>query len=131
VNLRENHEVPARFDVSWTPTVLIMDPDGTERHRIEGYLPNREFRAQLELGLARSAFKAGRFDEAEKRYDQLVRSYEATPAAPEALYWRAVSRYKGTGDPSSLGAVADELAQRYPGSEWATRASIWKQPAAA
>lgn len=127
MNLRENREVPARFDVTWTPTVLVMDPEGAERHRIEGYLPNREFRAQLELGLARTAFKAGTFDRAEELYGRIVESYPDTPAAPEALYWRAVSRYKGAGDASALGAVTQELNQRYPGTEWAKRASVWAQ----
>src|SRR5689334_6816478 len=37
-----------RFDVNWTPTVLILDSQGKERHRIEGYLPKEEFEAQLE-----------------------------------------------------------------------------------
>ena len=32
--------------------MLILDPNGEERYRIEGYLPVEEFRAQLELGLA-------------------------------------------------------------------------------
>jgi hypothetical protein len=125
VNLRENKEVPQRFDVSWTPTILVVDPDGAERHRIEGYMPNREFRAQLELGLARVAFKASRFDESERRYADVARNYGDTPAGPEALYWRAVSRYKGTNDPSPLGEVAKELAERYPGSEWTTRSQVW------
>ncbi|TMB11454.1 MAG: thioredoxin family protein [Deltaproteobacteria bacterium] len=44
----------ARFGVQWTPTILIVDPSGTERHRIEGFLPVEEFLAQLVLGLGRS-----------------------------------------------------------------------------
>ena len=46
--------------------MLIFDADGTERHRIEGYLPNVEFRAQLELGLARVAFMHKQWADAER-----------------------------------------------------------------
>ena len=54
----------AMFDAQWTPTTLIVDPPGTERHHIEGFLPVDDFASQLELGLAKAAFGRGRFDEA-------------------------------------------------------------------
>ena len=28
-----------RYNAQWTPTLLVIDPSGTERHRIEGFLP--------------------------------------------------------------------------------------------
>ena len=111
--------------MTWTPTILVLDPEGVERHRIEGYMPNREFRAQLEMGLARAAFKTGQFEEAETRYERVAAEYGDTPVAPEALYWRAVSHYKGKNDGAALGAVARELQERYPQSEWATKAAVW------
>jgi len=40
----------------WTPTILVMDANGVERYRIEGYLPKNWFRARLEMGLGRVAF---------------------------------------------------------------------------
>lgn len=83
------------FDVLWTPTALIMDPKGKERFRIEGYLPKSEFRAQLELGLARIAFMHKQWAEAERTYAGVAERYLETVAAPEAVYWRGVSRYKG------------------------------------
>ena len=45
-----------RFEAVWTPTILVMDSDGVERYRIEGYLPKDWFRARLKMGLARVAF---------------------------------------------------------------------------
>ena len=53
VHIKEHSALFHRFDVLWTPTVLILDANGIERARNEGYLPNLEFRAQLEMGLAR------------------------------------------------------------------------------
>jgi thioredoxin family protein/tetratricopeptide repeat protein len=115
-----------RFDVLWTPTVLILDSsNGRERLRLEGYLPNIEFRAWLKMGLARIAFMQKKWAEAEQRYADVVESYPHTHSAPEALYWRGVCRYKATNDHTVLGEVANELQQRYPDSVWTLKASIW------
>ncbi len=105
--------------------MLIIDAKGKERWRIEGYLPKDEFRAQLELGLARVSFMHKQWTDAEQRYEQVVARYPDTAAAPEAVYWKAVSQYKQTNDHTVLGAVADELAQKYQGNVWAEKASVW------
>jgi hypothetical protein len=64
------------------------------RYRIEGYLPNDEFRAQLELGLARVAFMAKKWSDGERLYEDIVQRYPKTAAAPEAQYWAGVTHYK-------------------------------------
>ncbi len=114
-----------RFDATWTPTVLILDSKGTERHRIEGYLPKEEFLAQLEMGLGRIAFKEKKWPEAERIYGEVARNYSETASAPEARYWRAVSHYKGTNDHSVLGQVAEELQDTAPESVWTMKATPW------
>ena len=114
-----------RFDVLWTPTVLILDSNGIERARNKGYLPNSEFRARLETGLARIVFMHKQWAEAERRYAEVAERYPNTSAAPQAIYWRGVSRYKATSDHSALSEVAVELKEKYQGSVWALKASIW------
>ena len=99
-------------------------PDGKERQRLEGYLSKDEFRANLEMGLARIAFRNKRWGDAEKRYGDIARNYPNSAAAPEALYWEAVSHYKGTNDHTSLGGVVEKL-KRYPDSVWAEKAIPW------
>lgn len=96
-----------------------------ERHRIEGYLPKDEFKAQLEMALARVAFKDKRWPDAERIYSEVVEKHSKTSAAPEARYWRAVSHYKGTNDHSALGQVAQELQESAPDSAWAMKAIPW------
>ena len=105
--------------------MLIMDSSGKERWRIEGYLPKNEFRAQLELGLARMSFMEKRWAEAEQKYDQVIERYAETAAAPEAVYWKGISRYKMTNDHTVLGGVAEELGAKYPESVWAQKAIVW------
>ena len=102
-----------------------MDSDGKERWRIEGYLPKTEFRAHLELGLARVDFMHKHWSEAERRYASIVERYPETFATPEAIYWRVISRYKATNDHNVLVVAAEELSQKYPDSEWAVRASVF------
>jgi hypothetical protein len=115
-----------RFDVAWTPTVLIMDPNGVERFRIDGYLPKDEFRPQLELGLARVAFMDKDWDDAERRFAAVLDRYPNSKAAPEALYWKGVSQYKGTNDHAVLGQLPGEFRQKYPNSIWALKTAAWE-----
>ena len=114
-----------RFGVDWTPTILLLDSGGTERHRIEGFLPNDDFLAQLHLGLGHVAFKTGKFEQAGERYDRVVRDFAGSDAAAEAQYWAGVSRYKASGDAAALKATADAFQKRYGDSPWAKKASIW------
>lgn len=111
--------------MSWPPTILILDSKGAERHRIEGYLPKDEFQAQLEMGLARLAFKEKRWPDAERIYREVVEKSPKTSSVPEARYWRAVSHYKATNDHTVLANVAEELQDSAPESVWTMKASPW------
>jgi TolA-binding protein len=115
----------ARFNAQWTPTTLIIDPEGQERHRIEGFLPADDFLAQLELGLAKSDFARGRFEDAERRFRALVERFPKGDAAAEALYWAGVSRYKHSGDPAALRDTARQFRDRFTETPWAKKASVW------
>lgn len=115
-----------RYNAQWTPTTIFLDPDGVERHRIEGFLPNDDFLGQLMIGLGHLAFRAGDFAAAERWFQRVVDTLPKTDAAAEAQYWAGVSRYKGSGDPAALGATAKAFTQRYQDSSWAKKASVWR-----
>ena len=115
-----------RYAAQWTPTILELDPDGTEQHRVEGFLEADDLLAQLTLGLGKSAFKAKRWQEAELHFREVVDRYPRSDAAAEALYWAGVSRYRTTGDAGALGATAAAFNSQYEDSIWAKKASIWK-----
>jgi TolA-binding protein len=103
----------------------VLDENGKERHRIEGYLPKEEFAAQLLLGLARVSLMQKKWADAEKLYAEIVEKYPNSDAAPEAVYWKAVSHYKATNDHTVLGDVPKTLQQKYPDSVWAKKAIPW------
>jgi phage terminase large subunit-like protein len=125
VHIKENAKNFHRFDASWTPTVLIMDPDGKERTRLEGYLPREEFRAFIEMGIARVAFMRKDFADAERRYKEIVENYPDSKSAPEAVYWHGVSRYNATHDHTALSDVAKTFTEKYKDSIWALKSLPW------
>jgi hypothetical protein len=113
-----------RYGAPWTPTILLLDSGGVERHRIEGFLPVEDFVAQVTLGLGHLALQAGRWKDAERHFQAVVQDFAGTDAAPEALYWRGVARYKA-GDAGALGETARLLQTSYRDSAWAKKASVW------
>jgi len=124
-HIKEHPAYFHRFDAVWTPTVLILDSDGKERRRLEGYLPKDEFRPQLELGLARVAFMKKGWADAERRFAEVRDRYPNSKAAPEALYWKGVSRYKATNDHTILGELPDQFKEKYPDSIWDLKTAAW------
>ena len=118
-----------RFNAHWTPTILIIDGKGDERHRIEGFLPADDFLSQLTIGVAHAARARSDFVNAEHWYREVLEKYPQTEAAPEALYWAGVSKYKATGNPAPLAETAAQFANRYQTSSWAKKASVWAKAA--
>jgi hypothetical protein len=124
IHIKEQPKTFERFGAQWTPTLLLADSDGTERHRFEGYLPPDDFLAQLRLGLAHAARARSDWAGAEKRYRELASDPKAGEVGPEALYWAGVSRYK-TGDQNALAETARLFKEKFPDSNWAKKASVW------
>ena len=114
-----------RFNAHWTPTILVADSTGAERHRIEGFLPADDFLGQLALGVAKAAFARQDYATAERLYRDVVERFPDTDAAAEAQYWTGVSRYRATNDAAALKATAQAFTQRYQDSTWAKKASVW------
>ena len=125
LHVKSHPEAMKRFGVDWTPTVLIVDSDGKELYRIEGYLPAAEFLGQLQLGLGHAQFTNGNYQDAERQFRDVCETLSGTDAAAEATYWAGVSRYKGTHDAAALKATAQAFKDRYQSSIWAKKASIW------
>lgn len=116
-----------RYSARWTPTILVIDPaSGEERHRIEGFLPAGDFLSQLALGLGHAAFARQDFADAERRFRGVQERHPDSDAAAEAQYWEGVSNYKGTGEAAALTDTARRFRERYQGTTWAKKASVWQ-----
>ena len=125
MHIKENPRNFKRFDAVWTPTVMVMDPDGEERWRLEGYLPKEEFRAYLELGLARVAFMKKDWATAESHFANIAENSPESKYAPEAVYYRGVSRYSASHDGADLANTAAALKEKFEGNEWQLRSIPW------
>ena len=115
----------ARYSAQWTPTILLIDRGGEERHRVEGFLPVDDFLGQLTLGLGHAAFVRNDFAEADRQFRDVLERYPETDAAPEAQYWIGVSKYKATNDAAALKETAEAFQSNYRDSQWAQKASVW------
>ena len=58
IRIKENKEAFGRFGAQWTPTLIVLDPEGEERYRFEGFLPPEDFLAQM--GRAKGEGRKGR-----------------------------------------------------------------------
>jgi hypothetical protein len=125
IHVKERPQDFKRFKAEWTPTVIIAEPDGTERYHFEGFLPADDFIAHLQLGLAKAAFSRGEFDTARREFEAVANEHPESEAAAEALYWAGVSSYKASGKPDPLKQAAVRLREKYSQSEWAKKASVW------
>jgi len=111
------------FKVKWTPTLITLDMDGTERHRTVGFLPPEELIPSLMSGIGKAHLERGEFAKAIPRFEMLVSKYPKSGAAPEAVFFLGVARFQSAQDPKFLKKAYDQLAAQYPQSEWTTRAS--------
>lgn len=125
IHIKEQPASFHRFEANWTPTIEILDSEGKERYRFEGYLPQDYFLAQLEIGLGKTAFAHKDWAEAQRHFDNVVTSYPDTDKAAEAMYWAGVSRYKATNNHEILGGTAQQISSSYPHTSWALRSSVW------
>jgi TolA-binding protein len=125
IHVKEQPAMWKRFGVRWTPTVLVLGPDGTEARRVEGFLPQGDLLAQLELGLAFLAVHKKDWTAAREEFERVVERFPETDAAPEALYWSGVAKYSGSHDATALKDLGRAFKERYTDTSWAKRASIW------
>jgi hypothetical protein len=107
-----------RFHHVWTPDLRILDQDGAELYRWNGFLPPAEFAGRLLAGLAHARLRLRQFDRAETLYADVLRRFPTAFAAPEAQYFAGVNAYRKTGEAKGLLQGWHELEKRYPGSEW-------------
>jgi len=103
----------------------VLDPEGKERSRLEGYLPKDDFRAYLETGLARVALAEKNWAEAENRYAAVATDHPESIYTPQAIYFRGVGKYSQSHDHLDLTKTAVELKEKYPDNEWQLRSIPW------
>jgi tetratricopeptide (TPR) repeat protein len=121
-----NQALVEQFKVNWTPTIILLDAEGNEVHRVVGFLPPEEFIPTFMVAKGKWYFNAGQQPEAQGMFDEALRDYPNSAAAAEAVFFMGVSRYKMTHDAKPLRAAYETLTAKYPGSEWTKRAAPYR-----
>ncbi len=112
----------------WTPDIRILTYDGFEMYKWDGFLPPSEFIARTECAIAMAFLRSKRFDDAERLYVDVLSSFSTTYAAPEALYYLGVTRYRRDPDSDELPTQWGNLRSRYPNSEYRVKQSFKELP---
>lgn len=126
INREKQGSLFKTYAITWTPTIIIMDPEGEEHYRFTGFLPPAEFSAAIILEGAKTELDLKNYDLAIKCFDEVIEKYPGTFAVPESIFYLHVAKYLSTHDPKNLRAGFDVLAKEFPGSVWATKATPYK-----
>jgi len=126
INVQTNSEIVNKYRVFWTPTILVLDANGTEYYRLNGFLPPDEFIPQLEFGLGMMALEKQDYKTASAHLKSVVEKYPKSNIAPEAQYWLGVSEYKAAHNVEALLNAWRKLKKDYPNSIWAKKVSFVK-----
>ena len=121
LNILKERDAAKSFRAIWTPTVMFLEPDGREHHRFLGYHPPQDFAAVVLLTSGQAAFGAGKIDEAQACFDEIVAKFVDTESAPEATYWRGVCAFKKTKSTQPIYDACRNIVQKYPNHFWAKK----------
>ncbi len=126
VNTQEKASKPVveRYRQVWTPDIRVLDPDGFEYYRWNGYLPPFEFVPQLLVGEAQARLRTHDEPGAAQLYAEVVRRFPTSHAAAEAQYFSAVSKYKASHEANDLLGGWRQMRLRYPSSIWRVKQSF-------
>jgi len=124
----ENKELLSRLHHIWTPDLRVMDGSGSELYRWDGFLPPPEFIARALCGFAQAHLRRREFEKAEAIYVDVLTRFSTTYAAPEALYYLGVTRYRRDPQSDELLSQWANLRSRYPTSEYRVKQSFKELP---
>lgn len=110
-----------QFWVRWTPALFVLDPYGHPHQAHIGYLAPEHFLAQVLLGQAKVRIAHRRFNDALASLERLLTDQAQSFSAPEAVYLRALCRYRTSQNPHHLRVGHQILQAEYPGSDFASR----------
>lgn len=123
LNQSENLELFRQNKVVWTPTVTICDAFGDELMRWIGYLSPAEFLPKVKFVLARTKIIEQDYAQAVMILEEIVSLHKNSFAAPEAMYWLGVAKWKMNRHFADLSEAWMNLMETYPDSEAAQKAS--------
>ena len=109
--------------ILWTPTFIVFANEGSEVRKITGYLNERQFRAEVEIGRAMAFLRKAQAQTALKILETFIENTDNKSSLPEALYWAGVASYfQHQRNAENLVPYWQKLLWDYPENVWAQRA---------
>lgn len=138
VNAIREHAVPAwlphdhiplssEYGVTWSPSLLVLDPEGRAHRREIGFLPAEELVPFLLLGCAGVYFDGDKYDYAVPLLEQLLAQHSSSAYAPEARFLLGAAAWKAGNDPSHLRRTYEDLQRAWPDSLWTKKAKPYSR----
>ena len=124
VNIEEAAKLADTYQAIWTPNLNVIDGRQKQVYRVEGWLPPSEFAAMLGVGRGQYFLRGKKYPEAATLFKAVFEQNPRSQFAPEALYYRGVSRYLSSHNVDELKEDWIMLQRFYPQSAWSLRANI-------
>ncbi len=105
-----------RYAVRWLPAFLMLDGEGQAHHKVIGFLPPADMRAELAFGAGMCAIARKDYDAACAAFSGLREAQPDAPQVPEALFWWGVTRVRQTSDFAEAMKVWTILQDEHPES---------------
>jgi hypothetical protein len=124
VNIEEAGELADRFQTLWTPNLNMIDDRGKRFYHVVGWLPPSEFAAMLKAAQGHYFLTIKKYAEATPIFSSIFDEFPRSIFAPEALYFKGVSRYMGSHIVENLKEDWTMLQRFFPDSEWAMKSNV-------
>ena len=124
VNIEKVAKLVDEFQALWTPNLNVIDGRGKRVYWVEGWLPPSEFAAMLGVARGHYFLRGKKYTEAAPLFKAVFEQNPPSQFAPEALYYRGVSRYLNSHKVDELKEDWIMLQRFYPQSAWSLRANI-------
>jgi hypothetical protein len=109
------------YNVTWTPTLIVLDSKGKEHQRFVGFLSPEEIIPALMLGIGKTYFDGKNFKKALSTFEEIVKNFPKSINTPEAIYLRGVCGYMTTHTAEPLKKAHEKIKAEFPNSEWTMR----------
>ena len=124
LNVEEDSKMVQKFQAFWTPNLNTLDGRENRVYWVEGWLPPSEFVAMLGAARGQYLLRSKKYAEAAPVFKSVFEQSPRSQFAPEALYYRGVSRYLNSHKVDELKEDWIMLQRFYPQSAWSLRSNI-------
>ena len=124
VNIEEVSKLANEFQAIWTPNLNVLNHNQKRVYRVEGWLPPSEFIAMLGVARGHYFLRGKQYAEAGPLFKSVFEQHPRSQFAPEALYYRGVSRYLDSHKVDELKEDWIMLQRFYPQNAWSLRSNI-------